>query len=98
MASRLRRQVDSLEGQIELYLVLGLLSIALLMILGLVACNFAMACCQFSRSRRRKGRERYNDYSDEYFSTVQTLLKRHQILEREWEERKKFREEYRLVI
>lgn len=98
MGARLRREVEKLDGQTELYLVLCLLVVALLMILGLVACNCALMCCR--NNNRKKSRKRSiesDEYDADYFRQIRSLLQRQQIVEREWEERRRVREEYRLV-
>lgn len=102
MGTRLRRQVDKLDGQTELYLVLCLLGIALLMIVMLVACNCALTCCQ-CRSNRKRGKRRSREgnddqYDDDYFHQIHSLLQRQQTVEHEWEERRRIRDEYRMVI
>jgi hypothetical protein len=97
MGTRLRRQVEKLDGQTELYLVLFLLVLALLLIFGLVACNCALTCCRNNKQKKSRKRSIENDYDADYFRQIRSLLQRQQIIEREWEERRRVREEYRLV-
>lgn len=97
MVSELRSQIDKLDGQTELYLVLCLLALALFLILLLVACNCAMSCCQCHRNRKKEKRYRDEKHNDDYYQQIHSLLQRQQTVEREWEERRRIRDEYRLV-
>ncbi|KAI6189795.1 hypothetical protein M3Y97_00047200 [Aphelenchoides bicaudatus] len=97
MGVLVRKQVDKLDGQTELYLVLCLLAIALLMILGLVACNCALTCCRSNTRKKERRRSFEDDYDADYFRQIRSLLQRQQIVERQWEERRRIREEYRLL-
>lgn len=95
MGVRVKRQTDNLDGNVELYAVLCLLALALFMILVLVACNCALTCCQCHKSRRReRKRFRKDEYDEGYCQQILSLLRRQQVVEREWEERRRVRDEY----